>query len=498
VKARPEGRSVVIPFGEIRGTSLARLLKDSRGKVSTPEAWALALWCLLEGQLEAARGLLKGIDSPVPEKYWDYARAVVGANARPGGDLPPREQEARNLYYSAEQMFEDCASTAEAAQKHAHLLKDFSETVFVGRNRAFILLRSQAGKEYFFLPEDMTALGAFSLVKNLKTESCYTSDSDVELGRMNERHVELAFSALPGTEYRLWVYLGACCAETFAFYYQATDLIGTPSKDAKDPGRVEPGSTSFMPVRPSLTSLKRTHASHGGPKAPDRWEWVGVPLPKFVTSGPKKVRFFSDQKGFSIAYAFVSAQKSSPPGEPDIKANERLRSETPGCTIPTRLVPRSSPSVVTCRLGGTSPRDGLKQINPKTTVVVNDGTESYCRPDFANPALGGEGHYVYFRVDPRFVPAGTQVLEITVVAKRLAPDKSAGMTLYYEAAKGYTGPRGWWTIPQDNRWHENTWKITDANFVGQWGWNFRFDAISSPNEFLIKEVRVTKNVPPTK
>jgi hypothetical protein len=27
---------------------------------------------------------------------------------------------------------------------------------------------------------------------------------------------------------------------------------------------------------------------------------------------------------------------------------------------------------------------------------------------------------------------------------------------------------------------------------GQWGWNFRFDAVRSPNEFLIKEVRVTK------
>ena len=78
------------------------------------------------------------------------------------------------------------------------------------------------------------------------------------------------------------------------------------------------------------------------------------------------------------------------------------------------------------------------------------------------------------------------------MAKRLGPDKAAGVGLCYESAKGYTGVRGWWTIPKDEKWHENTWKVSDANFVGQWGWNFRFDANGSPNEFLIKEVRVKK------
>jgi hypothetical protein len=66
------------------------------------------------------------------------------------------------------------------------------------------------------------------------------------------------------------------------------------------------------------------------------------------------------------------------------------------------------------------------------------------------------------------------------------------MGLCYESAKGYTGNKGWWTIPEDDKWHENTWKIDDANFVGQWGWNFRFDSVGSENEYLIKEVRVKK------
>jgi polysaccharide biosynthesis protein PslG len=149
--------------------------------------------------------------------------------------------------------------------------------------------------------------------------------------------------------------------------------------------------------------------------------------------------------------------------------------------------------LITCRLGATNMEDGLKQVNPKTTAVVNNLTDTCRRTDFA---VGGEGHYVYFRVDPQFVPFGTKELEITIVAKRVASEKTAGMNLCYESAKGYRGTEGWWTIPKDDQWHQNTWKVSDANFVGQWGWNFRFDAVSSPNEFLIKEVRVTKAGPP--
>jgi hypothetical protein len=148
--------------------------------------------------------------------------------------------------------------------------------------------------------------------------------------------------------------------------------------------------------------------------------------------------------------------------------------------------------VVTCRLGAVNNEDGLKQVNPKTTVVVNGLAETCRRTDFADPALHNEGHYVYFRVDPLFVPYGTKELEVTIAAKRVASEKVAGMALCYESAKGYTGPQGYWTIPTDDQWHENTWRLSDANFVGQWGWNFRFDAISSPNEFLVKEVRVSK------
>jgi hypothetical protein len=66
----------------------------------------------------------------------------------------------------------------------------------------------------------------------------------------------------------------------------------------------------------------------------------------------------------------------------------------------------------------------------------------------------------------------------------------------YESLKGYRETRAKWTIPAEDRWHERTWTLSDANFVGQWGCNFRFDANGSPSEFLIKDVRVTKSGPP--
>jgi hypothetical protein len=151
---------------------------------------------------------------------------------------------------------------------------------------------------------------------------------------------------------------------------------------------------------------------------------------------------------------------------------------------------------VTCRLGAVNLEDGLKQVNPQTTVVVNNLTDTCRRPDFANPALRNEGRYVYFRADPLFLPYGTRDLEVTLVARRLAPDKEARMDMMYESEKGYRETRTRWTIPADDQWHENTWKVSDANFVGQWGYNFRFDANGSPSEFLIKEVRVTKTGSP--
>jgi polysaccharide biosynthesis protein PslG len=148
---------------------------------------------------------------------------------------------------------------------------------------------------------------------------------------------------------------------------------------------------------------------------------------------------------------------------------------------------------VSCKLGQPNINDGLRQINPQTMVPVDvDGVPSR-RMDFTRP--NATGRYALFRADPRFAPFGTKDLEITAVVRRLAPDQNAGLNLEYESLKGYAGAPPWHTIPADDQWHELTWKVTAANFVGAWGYNFRFNAISSPNELYIREVRVKKLAP---
>ncbi|MCA1454135.1 endo-1,4-beta-xylanase [Bradyrhizobium sp. BRP22] len=145
---------------------------------------------------------------------------------------------------------------------------------------------------------------------------------------------------------------------------------------------------------------------------------------------------------------------------------------------------------VTARLQSTNVENGLRQINPDTTIPIEIGNASWRRTNFAKP--GSEGHYVYFAVTPQFVPFGTRELEITAVVKRTEPAREAGMSLDYESKSGYVNA-GFLTVTQSDEWQELRWKIADVNFVGQWGWHFRLNAIASPNEFLVKEVRVKKN-----
>lgn len=147
----------------------------------------------------------------------------------------------------------------------------------------------------------------------------------------------------------------------------------------------------------------------------------------------------------------------------------------------------SKAAVATCRLGAKNLDQGVQQVRSETTAVVNDLTESWRRTDFAH---GGEGRYVYFRVDPTFAGFGNKAMEVTVVARRTDPAKDAGMNLTYESIKGYRNAGSWFGLPAGDGWHEHTWKVDDANFVGGWGWNFRTDSVASGGEVSIREVRV--------
>jgi hypothetical protein len=144
---------------------------------------------------------------------------------------------------------------------------------------------------------------------------------------------------------------------------------------------------------------------------------------------------------------------------------------------------------VTLRLSTTNTEDGLRQINPDTTVPATIDNEAVRRLNFARKDQ--EGHYAYFAVNPDFVSNRGAALEITVLARRIAPDKTAGFSLTYESKAGYV-ETGYSNVPEAAGWHELKWKVGDAAFSGQWGWNFRINAVASPNECLIKEIVVRR------
>jgi polysaccharide biosynthesis protein PslG len=145
--------------------------------------------------------------------------------------------------------------------------------------------------------------------------------------------------------------------------------------------------------------------------------------------------------------------------------------------------------IVKIRLQDQNVEGGIRQVNPSTTPVVVAENNSWRRTDFSR--TDNEGRYAYFAIDPQFAPFGSRNFEITAVVRRTVPDKTAGVSLNYESVKGYVNS-DYFNISEGDQWQELTWRIADANFVGQWGWNFRLSAISSPNEFLIREVRVKK------
>jgi hypothetical protein len=145
----------------------------------------------------------------------------------------------------------------------------------------------------------------------------------------------------------------------------------------------------------------------------------------------------------------------------------------------------SGAAIVTAQLKAANVEHGVRQVSPDTTIA----DAQWRRTDFSR--ADKEGHYVYFWVDPQFAPLGTTALEITAVVRRIAQGNTAGMTIDYESDKGYVGSE-YRTIPDGDAWQDVSWTIRDANFIGAWGWHFRLNAISSPNDFLIKEIRVRK------
>lgn len=188
---------------------------------------------------------------------------------------------------------------------------------------------------------------------------------------------------------------------------------------------------------------------------------AGAPLELDRTS-----RFITEIPDSLVAAAQANAGKPFPWGKDFAKATE-----------------------VAVKVGAKNLEDGIKMINLETTTVVQ-GLDWTARR--SKKLKGGEGAYMYFRVDPTFAPFGTKDLEITVVARRDKPTKPASFNLTYECTTGYRPTKERFSLPAGEQWTEFTWKVNDANFVGAWGWNIRTDASGSADEFQLREIRVKR------
>ena len=98
-----------------------------------------------------------------------------------------------------------------------------------------------------------------------------------------------------------------------------------------------------------------------------------------------------------------------------------------------------------------------------------------------------------FAVDPNFLSYTTQPITITAVVRRKEANENAGFNLAYESTSGWKNAETWFTVPDNTKWHTKTWTITDAQFVGKWGFNFSFNSDSPKHsKYYLQSVTVSK------
>ncbi len=97
-----------------------------------------------------------------------------------------------------------------------------------------------------------------------------------------------------------------------------------------------------------------------------------------------------------------------------------------------------------------------------------------------------------YMVDPNFLSYTTTPIEINVVVRRNEANDNAGFKLVYESTSGYKD-LGWYTVPDNKKWHTLTVKIADAQFVSMWGYNFLLNSDGNTfNKYVIQSVTVSK------
>jgi hypothetical protein len=337
VRARPSrlefmpgdgAKPKIIEYSEMYAATLAELYVDRKGSKMGPDSRAAALLCLLEGDTQSADNFLGGETDKIPSKWWEYAKSPAAKRAPADG----RELEARKLLHEAWMDFYYDYDKGRYVSKYRRLIDAFADTAAVRDCLNEIDRRSQFGKEFFFFPTDFKTVGSFNLASDESMAKFLKSGADAPNPLSN--YIQFQFFVLPDTEYRGWVQAGACCSERFAFDMQATDLTHKPpgSRETFDMGI---GSNAGYAVSTRKAYFpRRTHASHVKRDSKLRWYWIELPLPKYTTPGPKKVRLLVPVKGFCVARALITSTRSAPPKDPELEEIAKARPVRRGLALP--------------------------------------------------------------------------------------------------------------------------------------------------------------------
>lgn len=136
-------------------------------------------------------------------------------------------------------------------------------------------------------------------------------------------------------------------------------------------------------------------------------------------------------------------------------------------------------------MGATNDERGLHTLSGDAIAA---DVIAYGGPARAGSVPGGNA----FVVDPGFLSYTSEPIEITVVVRRNPANDNAGFKLVYESTDGFKN-FGWYTVPDNKQWHTKSWKITDAEFVNMWGYNFALESDGNVyNKYFIQSVTVKK------
>jgi hypothetical protein len=326
VQTGPGRETMFVEYSEIPATALVGLF-NGRSRGAARDERALVLFCLFDGNLEAARAAAGEKAEALPGKYWAFGREARAKAAKPEGIALRNEQQARALYYAAEREYRDPRTRALAVEKYRGLLRDYADMGTVLRAVERITRRAEPRKEDYFAASDLWAGGTFRSKRQASKGLCWTTEEETEFARARENFVEVEFHVAGDAQPRCWIQMGGCCAESFVSFYQASGLTTPRSPRSKETVHVEPGSIYGVTLAVP-DSVRKKHASHGsgdGSGEPLQWEWVEAPLPKYPTAGIKKVRLMTGRRGLWVARAVVSTTRKAPPREEEIRDLEEAR-----------------------------------------------------------------------------------------------------------------------------------------------------------------------------